>query len=102
MSHPLRVKESGRIISTGLPDSQGSFCARVSMWRPRLSAIVQRRFPVGAEPASSGVHFRVWAPIRKKVDVVMEGACPIALENEKNGFFSGWVEAARAGLRYRF
>jgi hypothetical protein len=33
-----------------------------------------RRLPIGAEAfGSEGVHFRVWAPKRKRVEVVLEG-----------------------------
>ena len=34
---------------------------------------VFRRLPVGAEvQASGGVHFRVWAPRRKRVEIMLE------------------------------
>ncbi len=64
----------------------------------------ERRLPVGAEVAPEGVHFRVWAPARRRVEVVIEGepAGPAALEPEGNGYFSGLVRQARAGTRYRF
>src|SRR5262245_20608963 len=65
-----------------------------------------RRFPVGAEVlAEGGVHFRVWAPRRREVDVVLEGGpgspggVPLAAEGD--GYFSGRVAPARAGTRYR-
>jgi hypothetical protein len=32
-----------------------------------------RRLPVGAEVVADGVHFRVWAPKRQRVEVVVEG-----------------------------
>ena len=54
-----------------------------------MSTVLQRRLPVGAEPIDEGVHFRVWAPRRKRVDVVIEGSRAIALERESNGYFSG-------------
>jgi maltooligosyltrehalose trehalohydrolase len=64
---------------------------------------MQRRYPVGAEPAPEGVHFRVWAPKRRRVDVIMEGVETAApLEREESGYFSGLVAGAQAGLRYRF
>jgi maltooligosyltrehalose trehalohydrolase len=59
---------------------------------------------VGAElhPAA-GVHFRVWAPRRKRVDVVLEGDESVhALASEGNGYFSGDVAVARAGTLYRY
>ena len=50
----------------------------------------------------SGVHFRVWAPIRKTVEVVIDGGPPVRLEGEDSAYFSGVVPGARAGLRYRY
>src|SRR3954451_11611781 len=66
-----------------------------------------RRLPVGAEPApGGGVHFRVWAPRRNKVEVVYEprgGAAAAAdLAAEGDGSFSGHVAAAGPGTRYRY
>jgi maltooligosyltrehalose trehalohydrolase len=70
-----------------------------------------RRLPIGAEILpSGGVHFRVWAPRRRRVEVVLEGggASPrrepaaVALEPEGGGYFSGRASAAGAGSLYRF
>jgi maltooligosyltrehalose trehalohydrolase len=69
-----------------------------------------RRLPVGAELIGEGVDFRVWAPRRKKVDVVLEGhaergpAAPkaITLTAEADGYFSGRAAGATAGTLYRF
>jgi maltooligosyltrehalose trehalohydrolase len=65
-----------------------------------------RRLPVGAEALpGGGVHFRVWAPRRKKVEVIFEGeGAPdaLALEEEGGGYFSGLAEAATEGALYRF
>ncbi|GLC28079.1 malto-oligosyltrehalose trehalohydrolase [Roseisolibacter agri] len=72
-----------------------------------------RRLPVGAELApEGGAHFRVWAPERARVTVVLEpgderGAArgvaqEFALEREDDGYFSGHVADARAGTRYRY
>jgi maltooligosyltrehalose trehalohydrolase len=68
----------------------------------------RRRLPVGAEVlAGDGVHFRVWAPRRRRVEVVLEAGGPGAgtaavLEPEGGGYFSGRVASARAGSRYRY
>jgi maltooligosyltrehalose trehalohydrolase len=65
----------------------------------------QRRLPVGAEVLESGgVHFRVWAPKRRDVEVVFEDdAAPVLrLKREHDGHFSGVSPAARAGMLYRF
>jgi maltooligosyltrehalose trehalohydrolase len=61
--------------------------------------------PVGAEVTPGGVHFRVWAPKRQRVDVVLElpdGPLTHRLAAEEDGYFTGFVEAARPGHRYRF
>src|SRR5262245_31532523 len=67
---------------------------------------VNRRMHIGAEiVAEGGVHFRVWAPRRRKVEVVIEnGEQPqfFELERAENDYFSGLVEIAGAGTRYRF
>src|SRR5689334_7470432 len=63
---------------------------------------VQRRFPIGAEPLVDGVHFRVWAPRRSVVEVVFEGSRSFPLEPERNGYFSSFVDVARAGMLYGF
>ncbi len=71
-----------------------------------------RRLPVGAEVLpEGGVHFRVWAPKRKKVEVVIEGSRgvesesaqrSVELEPEPSGYFSGVVRSATAGTLYRY
>ena len=63
-----------------------------------------RRLPIGAELAPDGVHFRVWAPNAESVDVVIESPTESThkLTSEGEGYFSGCVQSARAGMRYRF
>jgi maltooligosyltrehalose trehalohydrolase len=59
--------------------------------------------PVGAELApEGGVHFRVWAPRRSRVEVVVAGAGAHALAADSHGYFSGTVADAGVGTRYRF
>lgn len=60
-----------------------------------------RKRAVGAEIVEGGVDFRLWAPDRKSVSVVIDGR-PIPLDREADGHFRGTVTAARAGTRYRF
>jgi maltooligosyltrehalose trehalohydrolase len=66
----------------------------------------ERRLSVGAEPSRHGTHFRVWAPKHKRLDVVVEdehgerGAHELTRHDD--GFFSGVVTRAGAGVRYRF
>jgi maltooligosyltrehalose trehalohydrolase len=75
--------------------------------RPRdknALAPASRRSPVGAEVLpDGGTHFRVWAPGRRKVEVVLEGQPPRAVEltAEDGGYFSCVLEAGD-GTRYRF
>ncbi len=63
-----------------------------------------RRLPVGAEALpAGGVHFRVWAPQRQRVEVTFEGgAAGAALAPEGNGYFSGDVAGVGPGTLYRF
>jgi maltooligosyltrehalose trehalohydrolase len=66
-----------------------------------------RRLPIGAEVLSGdGVHFRVWAPKRKKVTVILESGpgsgSEIVLQAEKQGYFSAAARNATAGTLYRF
>jgi maltooligosyltrehalose trehalohydrolase len=66
-----------------------------------------RRYPIGAEVVPEGVRFRVWAPKRRRVDVVLqadaggdERVAPLAAE--RGGYFSAVVEGAGDGSLYRF
>jgi maltooligosyltrehalose trehalohydrolase len=62
---------------------------------------MKRRRAIGAELVDGGVHFRVWAPARKEVAVVIDGR-DHPLEREASGHFSGLVASAGARTRYRF
>jgi maltooligosyltrehalose trehalohydrolase len=74
-----------------------------------VSAQTARRLPIGAELLDDAtVHFRVWAPRRKRVELVLrcDSAEPTngrsaQLDAEENGYFSIAVEA-KAGLRYGY
>ncbi len=67
-----------------------------------------RRLPIGAEVQSSGgVHFRVWAPRRSTVSVVIQDADQrlideVSLAAEADGYFAGFSLAANTGQRYGF
>jgi maltooligosyltrehalose trehalohydrolase len=68
-----------------------------------LQATVAGR--LGAEPLRErGVHFRVWAPRRRRVDVVVEGiqARAIPLDPEGDGHFSGVSGLLSEGALYRY
>ncbi len=66
----------------------------------------ERRLLVGAEIVPEGVEFRVWAPRRKRVEVVLEHATSkqlaFELATQDGGYFMGLVREARHGARYRF
>jgi maltooligosyltrehalose trehalohydrolase len=71
----------------------------------RLPAASQRRrLPIGADLQADGVHFRVWAPSRRRVEVVLaegiEALRSIQLVPEGDGYFSVLVEQARSGTLY--
>jgi maltooligosyltrehalose trehalohydrolase len=64
-----------------------------------------RRFPIGAEPVTGGVSFRVWAPQAKRVELLIgadDSSQPGELESEAQGYFSGFVPGCGAGDLYRF
>lgn len=74
-----------------------------------------RRFPAGAEVINGlGVHFRVWAPERKRLELVLypemrtpdaAGMDPeqyLEMKREPNGYFSLLTQDAHPGSLYRF
>ena len=62
-----------------------------------------RRLPVGAEPvAGGGVHFRVWAPKRRRVDLVLERGRTVSMSAQEGGYFACHLPDAAPGTRYRF
>jgi maltooligosyltrehalose trehalohydrolase len=62
-----------------------------------------RRLPVGAEvQPGGGVDFRVWAPIRQRVEVVLDGGSAIDLQAQGDGYFAALIEEAGAGTRYGY
>ena len=63
---------------------------------------MNRRLPIGAEPTPEGTHFRVWAPKRRRVEVVLEDGPATPLDRDPSGYFSGLVAEAVGGSRYRF
>jgi maltooligosyltrehalose trehalohydrolase len=73
---------------------------------PGRASVAERgvgaRLPVGAELLPEGVRFRVWAPARKRVELVLEGAPARPLDPEPDGYFLALVTGIRAGARYRY
>jgi maltooligosyltrehalose trehalohydrolase len=73
----------------------------------RLERRRSRRLPVGAECAGdAGVDFRVWAPKRSAVEIVLEGGPGAGTTHrctpEPGGYFRGHITAAAADTLYRF
>jgi maltooligosyltrehalose trehalohydrolase len=65
--------------------------------------VARRKLPVGAELMPGGVHFRVWAPLRKTVEVVLRGdPNSFPLQPEPSGYFCGLVQSARAQSLYKY
>jgi len=68
---------------------------------------VTRTLAVGAElQPGGGTHFRVWAPKRRSVEVILldgdrEGGKSFPLDQEEDGYFSALVNEANAGSRYK-
>src|SRR5688572_21750755 len=70
-----------------------------------MSLPVVRRFPIGAELRSDGTDFRVWSPAPREVRLVIErgrSTTDVALEKERDGYFSTFVPGAGAGTRYQY
>jgi maltooligosyltrehalose trehalohydrolase len=64
-----------------------------------------RRLPVGAEfDPGKGVHFRVWAPGRRTVAIVLQtqSGRSAPLTPEGNGYFSSQTQGVRPGDRYLY
>src|SRR5579862_1835336 len=76
-------------------------------FRPQNS-VHSRRMLIGAEVVDGGAHFRVWAPRSRKVAVQLDStgnagkARTFELKSENNGYFSGLIAEARAGMLYKF
>ena len=80
-------------ITTSSPNAVGEHRASPSAWQMSL----------GAQVESVGVRFRVWAPKRARVDVVLEDqGRSFPLMKDEAGYFSGLVPIATAGMRYRY
>jgi maltooligosyltrehalose trehalohydrolase len=70
----------------------------------------RRRMPIGAEVQvsqnTSSVHFRVWAPQREQIKVLIEGGPGegtwVPLSRDDDGYFQGLAKNAGAGTLYRF
>jgi maltooligosyltrehalose trehalohydrolase len=64
-----------------------------------------RSMPIGAEcraNAPAGTHFRVWAPDKRSVQLVLGAHERLELAPESAGYWSLEVDTARAGTRYHY
>jgi maltooligosyltrehalose trehalohydrolase len=69
---------------------------------PSASRPWVRRLPIGAELHEDGVHFRLWAPRARRVEVLVEGGSGTPLTAEPGGYHSGLVAGLGEGASYRF
>src|SRR6185295_16771759 len=61
------------------------------------------RAGLGAWIEEGSARFRVWAPTRESVELVLDAAAtPVALEKQADGSFTGVVPRVEAGRRYRY
>ncbi|MBS1872323.1 MAG: malto-oligosyltrehalose trehalohydrolase [Acidobacteria bacterium] len=65
-----------------------------------MAESIYRSLPGGANLAPGGAHFRVWAPERRRVEVVLEGR-DVPLDREPDGHFSGFVPCVAEGALYK-
>jgi maltooligosyltrehalose trehalohydrolase len=70
-----------------------------------VASVHQERVPVGATVVEQGVRFRVWAPERKSIELVLVGPAGreqrrIPLNCDEEGYFSTTVADARHGDLY--
>jgi maltooligosyltrehalose trehalohydrolase len=70
-----------------------------------LRSPAHRRYPIGAELANDGASFRVWAPSRKRVALVVgdkQKSEDVDLSPEADGYFSATCPGVRDGALYGF
>ncbi|MBB1249885.1 malto-oligosyltrehalose trehalohydrolase [Rhizobium sp. G21] len=63
--------------------------------------IAERRYPIGAELREDGCAFRLWAPERDRVDLVLDDH-DHPMEREDDGYFSLAVAGVKEGALYHF
>src|SRR4051812_19027033 len=81
------------ITTSGSPSLAGNGLVTTKPWHMTL----------GAQVEPGGVRFRVWAPKRERVDVVINDlGKSFPLEKDDAGYFSCLMPTARAGMTYRY
>ncbi|WP_425613861.1 malto-oligosyltrehalose trehalohydrolase [Anatilimnocola sp. NA78] len=64
---------------------------------------VARRLPIGAEVQEKGVHFRLWAPRHRSLQVLLRDTTkPIDMVAESEGYYSVLVPETGTGTQYWF
>jgi len=66
-----------------------------------MLSVKLKKLPVGAEIVPGGVHFRVWAPARSRVQVICNDGPALTLTREGE-YHAGTYAGAREGTRYWF
>lgn len=69
--------------------------------RPTEAINSARRYPVGAEVVGNGVSFRVWAPSKKSMAVVLDDSREIEAHADLDGYFSLYMDGLKAGALYQ-
>jgi maltooligosyltrehalose trehalohydrolase len=59
-------------------------------------------FHLGATVRDDGVGFRVWAPDRRTVEVVIDGRRPLAMTRQADGTFETTASGLAASVRYQY
>lgn len=69
-----------------------------------MKQLLSHNLALGAELLDAGVHFRVWAPDRDQVEVVLIGtpSRTFRLERDAEGFWQGLIQGVPAGVLYHF
>ena len=57
---------------------------------------------LGATVREDGILFRVWAPSRRTVDVVVDGRRPVTMTRQSDGTFEALAPGLTAGARYQY
>ncbi len=96
----MNLDPSGGVATLATPTSTAPApaAAPAAAVEPRT----KRRLEGGAELIGDGVHFRVWAPERKQLAVVIEGGGEHALTPDGDGYWATQVSGLGAGNRYRY
>src|SRR3954470_5583894 len=80
----------------------GPFVLPVDAEKMMQTGMPASRLEIGARIVPGGVSFRVWAPHRERVSVVVEEGDERRLDRDDDGYFSGLAAGLRAGARYRY